>query len=78
VRWTPGKGANRVLFFGAENGIVQMAKNKPGCLFRPLFFGSFLLGPKEMNINQKKRGCPFETPSFLFLLIILDGFKILS
>jgi hypothetical protein len=32
-----GKGANRVLFFGAGNGYAQLAKNRPGCLFRTLF-----------------------------------------
>jgi hypothetical protein len=47
-----GKGANRVLFFGAGNGFVQMAKNKHGCLFRTpfLWFVSFG-GAKEMNID---------------------------
>jgi len=68
VRGLTGKGANRVLFFGAVNGQAQLAKNKHGCLFRPpfLWFISFG-GAKEMNINQKREGAPFETPSFLFL-----------
>jgi hypothetical protein len=63
ARGLPGKGANRALFFGAENGNAQMAKNRAGCLFRPpfLWFISFG-GAKEMNIKQKEIG-----PFFIFV-----------
>jgi len=55
VRGQTGKGANRVLFFGAGNGIAQLAKNRPGCLFRTpfLWFISFG-GAKEMNNTKQK------------------------
>jgi len=60
VRWQTGKGANRVLFFGAGSGLAQMAKNRHGCLFRPLFlwFVSFG-GAKEMNNIPQKKKVPF-------------------
>jgi len=48
-----GKGANRLLFFGAENGFAQMAKNRNGCLFRRFFFVTFFWHGKESN--EKKR-----------------------
>jgi hypothetical protein len=43
---------------------VAGGKKGQGCLFRTLFlwFVSFG-GAKEMNLMQKERGCPFETPS---------------
>jgi hypothetical protein len=54
------------LFFGAENGIAQMAKNKPGCLLRLPFLWFVSFGEaKEMNIllslfvqrkNERKTG----------------------
>jgi len=52
VRWQTGKGANRSMLFGAGNGLVQLAKNRSGCLFRTpfLWFISFG-GAKEMNSN---------------------------
>ena len=40
-----GKGANRLLFFGAENGFAQMAKNGNGCLFRRFLLTSFVSSP---------------------------------
>jgi len=56
ARGQTGKGANRVLFFGAGNGIAQSAKNKPGCLFRPLFLWLLSFGgAKESNITKKER-----------------------
>ncbi len=72
MRGKTGKGAKRVLFFGAGRGLAQMAKNRHGCLFRTpfLWFISFG-GAKEMNINQKKEGalltpspniCPIRDP----------------
>jgi hypothetical protein len=55
VRGQTGKGANRALFFGAESGNAQMAKNRPGCLFRALSLWFISLGEaREMNINKEK------------------------
>jgi len=55
VREQTGKGANRVLFFGAGNGIAQLAKNRPGCLFRPLFLWLLSFGgAKESDITKEK------------------------
>jgi hypothetical protein len=52
VRGQTGKGASRVLFFGAVNCIAQMAKNRQGYLFRAPFLWFVSFGEaKEMNIN---------------------------
>jgi hypothetical protein len=49
--WQTGKGANRVLFFGAGNGQAQLAKNRNGCLFRTLFLWLLSFGgAKESNM----------------------------
>ena len=66
VRGQTGKGANRVLFFGAGNGNAQMAKNRNGCLFRTLFLWLLSFGGAKESDKKFKRGCPFETPSFKF------------
>jgi len=51
------KGANRVLFFGAENGHAQMAKNRNGCLFRALFLWLLSFGvAKESDKKLNKKG----------------------
>jgi hypothetical protein len=49
-----GKGANHVLFFGAENGQAQMAKNRHGCLFRTTFLWLLsFVGAKESDNYAK-------------------------
>jgi len=49
-----GKGANSLLFFGAGNGLAQMAKNRNGCLFRRFFFVTFFWHGKESKEKEKK------------------------
>jgi hypothetical protein len=53
ARGQTGKGANRILFFGAGNGNAQLAKNRSGCLFRTLFLWLLSFGgAKESNITK--------------------------
>jgi hypothetical protein len=49
------------LFFGGGNGIAQLAKNRPGCLFRRPFslVRFFLDEQKEMNNTKKKKKVSF-------------------
>jgi hypothetical protein len=60
ARGLTGKGANRVLFFGAENGHAQMAKNRHGCLFRTPFLWLLSFGgAKESDNYPKRKRVPF-------------------
>jgi len=56
VRGENGKGANRLLFFGAGNGLALMAKNRNGCLFRRFFFVTFFWHGKESKYGKHLEG----------------------
>jgi len=64
----PGKGASRVLFFGAENGHAQMAKNRNGCLFRTPFLWLLSFGGAKESDNypKKREGALLRHPLFYF------------
>jgi len=54
-------------FFGSVTPKAFCQKRLKLSFPAPFFFGSFLFGRTKRNEHIKKRECPFETPSLLFV-----------